>query len=122
MFPMRLPPNTLIPQHPRHSRKQLLLLIIMMALHKPVPRQRVTQKRRFIRIQHVRRLQVDRVEAAQNSVVDVRHVCCAGGENVGLRINVSDFCLFVRVGVMCVGLDDREFGSVLLFSWHIAAS
>lgn len=55
----------------------------MVAFDEAEPCQCVADERGFFLAFYMGRLVVDGVEAAQDGVVDVAHVRCAGGEDVG---------------------------------------
>jgi hypothetical protein len=87
MFCVRLIPDPFRAQYFLDFGEQLCFLVVVMALHESIPRERVPNKCSFVLLFHVRCLLVDGVVAAQYRVVDMRHVCCARGK---------DICLFYR--------------------------
>ncbi len=61
-----------------------LLLIIVVRLDELVPRQSVAHEIGLVCLLDVRGLLEDRVVASEDRIVEVAHVRCAGGKEVGL--------------------------------------
>jgi len=89
MFLVRVIPYAFRSHDLFHLRKQLQFLVIVVALHEAEPRLRVSDKLGLVFVGDVWSLEVYRVVATQDGVVDVRHMRSAEGEDVGLRSLVS---------------------------------
>lgn len=79
-----LVPNALRAENLLYLGKQLQLLVVMVALDEAKPRLRVADEFGLVLVRYVRSLLVYRVVAAENRIVDMRHVRCTQREDIGL--------------------------------------
>lgn len=84
MLLVRLSEDLLVLQQFLNLGEQGLLLVVVVRLHEFVPRQTIANKVGLVRISYVGGLVVDGIVAAENSVVEQRHVCRTGGEEICL--------------------------------------
>ena len=84
MLLVRLRPYVLVlfPEHFEYFGEQIRLLVVVVVLHELVPCEAVADEICVVGRLDVRRLQVDRVIAAERRVMEERHVRCALGEGV----------------------------------------
>ena len=81
---VRLRPYVLVlfPEHLEYFGEQIRLLVVVVVLHELVPCEAVADEICVVGRLDVRRLQVDRVIAAERRVMEERHVRCALCEGV----------------------------------------
>lgn len=84
MLLVRLLKHSLVVQQLLNFREECLLLIIMVRLDELVPSQAISHEIRLVRIGDVRRLLVNAVVAAEDGVVQQRHVAGTRRKQISL--------------------------------------